>query len=319
MMENWQFFLQKEGDYAWLPLETPQVEILEGRYQLIAQTAKAGQSVVVNVRHQYEYEDIPQENIQESIRQIGLSGKVEILPWVYLGLGSWSISCHFQEDQEGAEVQTSEPVQFDELEIQVLSQDFDLFEDWNYGDPDIQEEMADVDKSLEIPVVTESSVEIRPDLLIPVAKLSEGDASDWIVPEVGVAEDSQPGLESFLRPEIDHSHPQVSHSSESMGLLLPNFPASVPSQPFRVVSPTELPRPVSDREIPVAHHSPQLPVFATSRAVVMTKQAQRFRSLTKLRLIGAAVSQRQAPDIASTTLQEKFYSKLNRIAVGAEH
>lgn len=319
MMENWQFFLQKEGDYAWLPLETPQVEILEGRYQLIAQTAKAGQSILVNIRHQYEHEDIPQENMQESIRQIGLSGKVEILPWVYLGLGSWSISCRFQEDQEGAEAQSSESAQSYELEIQVLSQDFDLFEDWNYGDLDVQEEKTAVETSLEIPVVTESSVEIWPDLLIPVANLSEGDASDRIVPEVVVAEDSPPGLKSFRLPEIDHSHPPVSHSSESMGLLLPTFSASVPALSFRVVSPTELPRPVSDREIPVAHHAPQLPVFTTSRVVVMTKQAQRVRSLTKIRLIGAAVSQRQSPDIAPTTLQEKFYSKLSRIAVGAEH
>ena len=93
MMDNWQFFLQKEGDYAWLPLETPQVEILEGRYQLIAHTSNAGQSVRVNIRHQYELDNIPQENIQESNRPIEVSGKIEILPLVYLGLGSWSISC----------------------------------------------------------------------------------------------------------------------------------------------------------------------------------------------------------------------------------
>jgi hypothetical protein len=32
--EDWAFLLQQEGDRAWLPLESPDVEVLEGRYRL---------------------------------------------------------------------------------------------------------------------------------------------------------------------------------------------------------------------------------------------------------------------------------------------
>jgi len=34
-MQSWEFLLQKEGDRVWLPLESPDVEILEGRYRVI--------------------------------------------------------------------------------------------------------------------------------------------------------------------------------------------------------------------------------------------------------------------------------------------
>lgn len=316
MMQNWQFFLQKEGDYAWLPLETPQVEILEGRYQLIAHTANVGQSVQVNIRHQYEQEDIPQENIQESIRQIGLSGKVEILPLIYLGLGSWSISCHPEGDSEGLGAELSEAIESYDLEIQVLSQDFDLFEDWNFGDAQTQEDNVEDRQDLEVPVLTESWVEIPPEVVIPVARISS--VNELERPE---SQTSHQTLNSVLESQetvgIDEIQDSASCVSPSRELLLPSFSTSAPSQVFRIVSPNELPLPVSDRELPVIQ-SPQLPVFTKVKAVVATKQAQRSWALTKIRGIAAAVSQRACPDIAPEMRQEKFYSKLNRIAVGAE-
>ena len=292
MMENWQFFLQKEGDYAWLPLETPQVEILEGRYQLIAHTANAGQSVQVKIRHQYEQENVPQENIQESIRQIGLSGKVDILPLIYLGLGSWSISCHpeLQADISGSSDTAS--VQSYDLEIQVLSQDFDLFDDWTFSELDSQEDNINSEKTIETALNTKTTETVPVRLAEPI-----------------------------VSPAIAESHQSpspISHTQESTPLHLPDFSTQtvVPSRAFRTVSPKELPRPVSDRQLPTPPQSPQLPVFSKAKAVVATQQIQRHRSLSKIQLIAAAVSQRHGPEISPSTRQEKFHSKLNRIAVG---
>ncbi len=37
-MKHWEFLIQREGDQTWLPLEAQQVEILEGRYRVVAHT-----------------------------------------------------------------------------------------------------------------------------------------------------------------------------------------------------------------------------------------------------------------------------------------
>ena len=46
-MKKLEFLLQKEGDRAWLPLETPDVEILEGRYRVVASNRTTSKEVVV--------------------------------------------------------------------------------------------------------------------------------------------------------------------------------------------------------------------------------------------------------------------------------
>lgn len=286
MMESWQFFLQKEGDYAWLPLETPQVEILEGRYQLIAHTANAGQSVQVKIRHQYEQEDIPQENIQESIRQVSLSGKVEILPLIYLGLGSWSISCEPEVETEASDSSTVASASYS-LEIQVLSQDFDLFEDWTFSELDSPPETIPINQPIPEKISHPSALKESP-------------------------------IESPITATIDEHHAPITPARKNTELHLPTFSTqTVPSRALRTVSPKELPRPVSDHQLPIPQ-SPQLPVFTSAKAIVITKQTQRARSLNKIQLIATAVSQRPGPEISASTLQKKFHSKLNRIAVGAE-
>ena len=48
-MEYWEFLLQQEGDHHWLPLDTAQMEILEGRYRIMAHTSSAHTPVQVQV------------------------------------------------------------------------------------------------------------------------------------------------------------------------------------------------------------------------------------------------------------------------------
>lgn len=340
-MEDWQFFLQKEGDYAWLPLETPQVEILEGRYQLIAHTSTVGTSVRVNIRHRYEQENIPQENIQESVRQIELSGKVEILPLVYLGLGSWSITCYPK--SESQDRTSSDRPESYSLDIQVLSQDFDLFEDWNFDLPETIESDSSSDTSfipreLELAdlvageqkspavltpsVPVEAQLETLPsDLELASAKAQRSDQDP--VPSLQEFSDevkTTPAVQHHIETTIESSSESASaHGSDT--LILPTFSDQTPTIEFRTVSPKELPRPVSDCQPsqPNQHHSPQLPSFTLSKAVVTNKQDQRHRSLSKIQIIAAAVKHQGTPnELSRSTRQEKFQSKLHRIAVGAD-
>lgn len=317
MMDNWQFFLQKEGDYAWLPLETPQVEILEGRYQLIAHTSHTGQSVRVNIRHQYELEDIPQENIQESTRPIEVSGKINILPSVYLGLGAWSISCTLE--TETSDTQSPQKAETFDLEIEVLSQDFDLFEDWNFEDLDTSTEERHESFESALPWL-EKAVEIADEkpqpALAPTALMQE---PAWELEEKFTEKEETHSTPDILVAEETHEHlPEIVEENSEITLDLPSFSGNLPQVVFRTVSSKELPQRVCDRELTEAEkpESPQLPTFTHVKSIAFRKQSQRARSLSKMKLIASAVNQKAQPrERVASHLQQKFHDKLNRIAV----
>jgi hypothetical protein len=48
-MEYWEFLLQGEGDQNWLPLDASQVEILEGRYRVMAHTSQTDTAVDIRI------------------------------------------------------------------------------------------------------------------------------------------------------------------------------------------------------------------------------------------------------------------------------
>jgi hypothetical protein len=161
-MDFWKFFLQKEGDQAWLPLEDPNVEILEGRYQLIAQTQAIGQSLAIQIKHQFETNDVVMENRQQLVQTVTESGKVHILKDMYLGLGDWEISCT-PAPASSLENRTNSIPSFT-LQIQVLPQDFDLFDDWEFIESQLH---LDPSLSLPEPILTEFDL-TAPILLEPV-------------------------------------------------------------------------------------------------------------------------------------------------------
>jgi hypothetical protein len=161
-MDFWKFFLQKEGDQAWLPLEASNVEILEGRYQLIAQTQAIGQSLAIQIKHQFETNDVVMENRQQLVQTVAESGKVQILKDMYLGLGDWEISCTPAPASSLEDRNNSTP-NFT-LQIQVLPQDFDLFDDWEFIESQLH---ADASLLLPEPILTEFDL-TAPILLEPV-------------------------------------------------------------------------------------------------------------------------------------------------------
>jgi hypothetical protein len=97
-MSDWEFLLQKEGDRSWLPLESLVVEILEGRYRLMARSTRQSETVEVRVIHQPE--DLssfalptPQHHVQQWQSQTNAEGLILLLPFSYLQPGLWEFSC----------------------------------------------------------------------------------------------------------------------------------------------------------------------------------------------------------------------------------
>ncbi|MBD2109417.1 hypothetical protein [Nodosilinea sp. FACHB-13] len=104
-MEYWEFLLQKEGDQSWLPLDTSQVEILEGRYRVMAHTSHTNTPVYIQIGQllhdsqsdsgtaRFANRVPPQRRSLRRQSQINENGLMVVMPFTRLGEGTWDIQC----------------------------------------------------------------------------------------------------------------------------------------------------------------------------------------------------------------------------------
>jgi hypothetical protein len=92
-MENWQFLIQKEGEHAWLPLESPNLQILEGRYRVVARSNRKHTAVEVRVSYFSTRENPPKRKVQKRSRRTNGEGLMAAIPFTYLKPGVWELSC----------------------------------------------------------------------------------------------------------------------------------------------------------------------------------------------------------------------------------
>lgn len=117
-MGYWEFLLQKEGDQSWLPLDTAQVEILEGRYRIMAHTSWANTPVNVQISHlHYGPQSTHSKGSSKGLpkrrtlrRQISTndSGLMVVMPFTRLGEGAWDLLCT-SVDPENSALENSSP------------------------------------------------------------------------------------------------------------------------------------------------------------------------------------------------------------------
>lgn len=92
-MEEWKFLLQKDGDRSWLPLDSPDAEILEGRYRLVARSNQVNTDIGIRICHLATEEDPPKRRFQKRSSRTNENGLMVVMPFTYLRAGMWEISC----------------------------------------------------------------------------------------------------------------------------------------------------------------------------------------------------------------------------------
>ncbi|MEB3283505.1 MAG: hypothetical protein VKK42_31745 [Lyngbya sp.] len=92
-MKNWEFLLQREGDTTWLPLETPDVEILEGRYRIVARSGYPNAKIEVRIIHHALEEAPPVRRVQTRTTNTSAEGLMVVIPYTRLKPGIWELSC----------------------------------------------------------------------------------------------------------------------------------------------------------------------------------------------------------------------------------
>ncbi|MBX2861987.1 MAG: hypothetical protein KTR27_00405 [Leptolyngbyaceae cyanobacterium MAG.088] len=93
-MRYWEFLIQQEGDQTWLPLESRQVEILEGRYRMAAHTSYDSRSVEIRVSQLLLDEMPPRRRVRKRKANTNDSGLLAIFPFMQLSPGHWEIECN---------------------------------------------------------------------------------------------------------------------------------------------------------------------------------------------------------------------------------
>ncbi|MER3495001.1 MAG: hypothetical protein C4323_24060, partial [Mastigocladus sp. ERB_26_2] len=92
-MEHWQFLIQKQGDRSWHTLESPNVEISEGRYRVVARSNLANIDVEVRVTHYSSLEVPPKRRVYKRSRRTNAEGLMAVIPFTYLQPGLWKLQC----------------------------------------------------------------------------------------------------------------------------------------------------------------------------------------------------------------------------------
>lgn len=92
-MEFWEFLIQKDGDRSWLPLESSTVEILEGRYRVVARSSRCNAAVEIRISHTTSDEAPSKRRLQKRISQTNADGLIVIIPYTRLQPGHWKLRC----------------------------------------------------------------------------------------------------------------------------------------------------------------------------------------------------------------------------------
>ncbi|TVP66473.1 MAG: hypothetical protein EA343_01445 [Nodularia sp. (in: Bacteria)] len=92
-MEQWQFLIQKQGDRSWHNLESPNLEISEGRYRVLARSHLRNTDVEIRVTHSSTQEIPPKRRIQKRSRRTNAEGLMAVIPFTHLKPGIWELQC----------------------------------------------------------------------------------------------------------------------------------------------------------------------------------------------------------------------------------
>jgi hypothetical protein len=99
-MTYWEFLIQREDDRSWKTLTSPNLQIVEGKYRIIANTSAIDATVRTQVF--YHTDNEPPQLSQSRSQLIGAEGVLVVLPFTHLQAGMWHFKCNvsISEDHE---------------------------------------------------------------------------------------------------------------------------------------------------------------------------------------------------------------------------
>jgi hypothetical protein len=92
-MENWKFLIQREGDRGWRPIQTDGVQLMEGRYRIVANSNLNETTIQTQIIHQVMGETAQERRSQPRSHVSNSRGLVVVVPFTDLRSGLWQFIC----------------------------------------------------------------------------------------------------------------------------------------------------------------------------------------------------------------------------------
>jgi hypothetical protein len=91
-MTYWEFLIQREDDRSWKTLTSPNLQIVAGKYRIIANTSAIDATVRTQVFYHTDQE--PPQLSQSRSQSISPEGMLVVLPFTHLQAGMWHFKCN---------------------------------------------------------------------------------------------------------------------------------------------------------------------------------------------------------------------------------
>ncbi len=100
-MEYWEFLIQREGDRGWRTIETGNLQLMEGKYRIVANSDLLNTQIQTRVTYQTS-DRIPQRRSQARHQTTNLRGLLAVIPFTNLQSGIWQFVCSGTTDAQVA-------------------------------------------------------------------------------------------------------------------------------------------------------------------------------------------------------------------------
>jgi hypothetical protein len=98
-MEYWEFLIQREGDRGWRTIETGNLQLMEGKYRIVANSDLL--NTQIQIRATYQTADtIPQRRSQSRTQTTNPRGLLAVVPFTQLQPGIWQFVCSSKPDAQ---------------------------------------------------------------------------------------------------------------------------------------------------------------------------------------------------------------------------
>ena len=101
-MADWEFLIQREGDRGWRPIETGNLQLMEGKYRIVASSNLAHTLIQTRITHQTLGETVPKRRSRSISQTSNARGLVVIIPFTQLRSGIWQFVCSGMDDTQTA-------------------------------------------------------------------------------------------------------------------------------------------------------------------------------------------------------------------------
>ena len=91
-MEYWEFLIQREGDRGWRTIETGNLQLMEGKYRIVANSDLIDTQIQTRVTYQTP-DPQPQRRSQSRNQTTNLRGLLAVIPFTDLQSGIWQFVC----------------------------------------------------------------------------------------------------------------------------------------------------------------------------------------------------------------------------------